>query len=391
MIHSLKKASRLLALSLALLLALSLLSGCKSHPLTPSGDATRAVGTVGDYSVPYEELYFLASSYDNEEMSEGELWDTVSENIIANYAILTLCDRADVEISEDELDDAVQAYIDSVIESDFGGDRSEYVDALGESGMTDHYVRFTAKVDLLYSELATALAKSGDILGDEDDIINHIKSSFVRTRHFMVANNDGDDRSENLAIAQNALSELREGKTNMHKLIGGKYNEDLLIPADGYAFPRGYMEKPYEDAAFALEVGQFSEVVTAMGELASGEYVECFYVIERLPIDDAFINAQFSTLYESYTSSVVAQKLDEVKAELSFEPNSYAQMLNIKDLEPVSAGTDTFTIIVVTVCVVCVAAVALIIVFAVRYHKKKKNVLLAEKAKKAALRSGKAQ
>ena len=87
----------------------------------------------------------------------------------------------------------------------------------------------------------------------------------------------------------------------------------------------------------------------------------------------------------------MAQKLDEVKAELSFEPNSYAQMLNIKDLEPVSAGTDTFTIIVVTVCVVCVAAIALIIVFAVRYHKKKKNVLLAEKAKKAALRSGKVQ
>ena len=378
---------RLLCICLILITSLSLFTGCKSHALSPEKQALKVVGTVGDYEVNYEELYFLANSYKTDGMTEDELWELISENIIANYAILTLCNEVGVEYSEDELEDGIQAYVDSTVESDFGGKRGDYIDALEESYMTDHYVRFIARVDLLYSGIEAALAKSGEIVTDDEDIIAYVKKNFVRTWHLMIANNDGDDVEKNLENAESSLKALKDGSTSMYKLIGGALNEDLLIPSDGYAFARGSMEKAYEDAAFALEVGEYSDVISAKGELGTGEYVDCYYVIQRLALDDEYINDKFSTLYDSYADSVIAAKLDEVKETLEFKPNDYAKSLDVTALEKIDAGTDVFTIVIVCICVGVAVLVAVAVILTVKHFKKKKAALLADKAKRA-LRQG---
>ena len=381
---------RLLGACLALIFSLSLLTGCKSRPLTPNKDALREVGNVGGYAVYYEELYFLANAYKTEGMSEEQRWETVNENILTNYALLTLCEQVGVEYDEKQLEDDVQSFIDAAIESNFG-DRSTYIDDLKASGRTDHYARFNAKVALLSDMLATALAEKGELLTDENELRNSIRDNFVRTWHFMLADNKGDDTAKNLADAGEALEALRGRKTSMYKLIGGQYtlknggiNEDILIPGDGYTFARGEMEKAYEDAAFALAVEEYSEVVTCKSELASGEYVDCHYVIQRLPLDNDFIKQNFSELYTAYAEATVAKRLEEVKSELTFIPNDFAKSLDITALEPVSVGTDTFAIVTVCIAsVIVIGAAVTVILLVTRF--KKKNTPAAKKA----LRDGK--
>ncbi|MBQ9112078.1 MAG: hypothetical protein IJY08_00695 [Clostridia bacterium] len=376
-----KRISRLLCLCLALILSVSLLTGCQSSKLKPSKQALTEVGKVGDYPVRYEELVFLAENYKTDGMTEDELWALINENIITNYAILTLCDRAGVIYDEKQLEDDVQAYIDDMIATD-SLTKKNYRETLRQNSMTDHYVRFTAEVDLRYAKLEVSLAQKGELLTDEEAVCEYIEENFIRTWHFMVANNEGDDAGENRLIAEDALADLKDGKTTMYKLIGGKHNEDLMISINGYTFGKGSMERAYEDAAFALDVDEYSEVVSAKGELASGEYVDCYYIIQRLSLDSDFIKENYDEMYASYTSSVIGTMLEEVKAELEFVPNDYARSLNVTDLESVGIGTDVTAIVVWSVVVVLIIAAVFAVVIIVRHVKNKEE---ARKAAKKAL------
>ena len=354
------------------MLSLTALCSCKSRALSPDSLSGKEVGQVGDNTVYYDELYTLAKLSYKDGMTEKELWDTVSVKILDNYAKLTLCEKYGVEYDEKQLEDDIQSSLDSMISETFGGDRGEYLDAL-ENMSTDRYTRFNIRVELLYSQLPLAIAEHGDMSADQAEVVKYIKNNFVRVKHFMIANNNGDDAAQNLAVAQSALAQLRGGETTMNKLIGGKYNEDLLIPFDGYTFGKGSMEEAYENAAFSLAVGEFSEVVTAEGELATGEVATCYYVIERLELDEDYIKSNYDTLYSSYSDVIVHQKLTETVADLKFEPNDFARSLNILALEDVSVGVDITLILILSLSAVTVAGVAVATVFTVRHFVKKKK------------------
>ena len=86
----------MVALGLCLcVLALSLLS-CGANPHGKTVDAETVVGTVDGKDVYYDELYFLASNYASDDIDAEELKNTVYKNIIENYAILALCEKAGV-------------------------------------------------------------------------------------------------------------------------------------------------------------------------------------------------------------------------------------------------------------------------------------------------------
>ncbi len=374
-----KSIAKLMCAVLALIFVGMPLVGCKSRKLTPNKQALLSVGHVGNYDVPYEEFFYLASLYNTDTRSEEEVRALINENIVTNYAILTLCDRLGVSVDQKELDNAVQTELDGIIDEEFGGKRKNYIDSLEKLSMTDHYVRFTLRTDLLYSQAQTALSETGEMYTEEAKIIDYIKQNFIRTWHVMIADNKGDNASENIAEAQSVLSDLRANKTDIYQLTKNGTNEDILMPFEGYAFARGTKDKAYEDAAFALRIGEYSDVVTFKSELANGEYVDCHYIIERLSMDDEYIDENYSSLYDAYRSAFIALKLEEVKEELEFIPNDYALSLDIKNLPSIDVGTDVGLIIIISVCfmVVVIATVALIII--VKHCKKRKELLRAAK------------
>ena len=383
---SVKYRAILKAVSLALvfIFALSSLCACSS-----STDEKKVVGKVGDFEVCYDELYFLASSYKlgleakyGEYSSLGEtdakkfndeLRELVYTNIVTNYAILSLCAKEDLTIDNSDLDDRVDDYMDKTIESEFGG-KSEYKANLKEYGLTDRYVRFTAAVDLLYSDLLAELLEDGKIEDDNDKITDMIKTEFVRTWHIMISNDAGEDVAANRAKAEEALSKLRDGSMTMYKLIGSAYNEDFSIgDLDGLYFTHGSKTEEYEAAAYALEVGEFSEVIEAPVTNANGENVTGFYIIQRLELEDKYITNNLPVLKEQYHDSVMYSMVEAEREALEFVPNDFGKSLDLAALEaPISVAATVKLIVVISVCVLLAGVAAMVVVVIVKKKKNKK-------------------
>lgn len=382
-----KKSLRYIAFTLLLTVILSLLCACSSSRAVPAGKlALTEVGSVGDYTVLYEEYYFLAQNY-LESAREGfdgtddelraHVKELVEKDIVINHAILTLCEKEGVEYSRKELDDSVQTVIDEMIASDFG-DRDTYLEVLEESHMTDHYVRFVTEVDVIYSMLPLKLAENGKLDTDDEAVSEYVKENFVRTWHIMIANDTGDDAKENLATAENALARLQSGETTMYKLIGSKDNEDVFMPVNGYCFAKGAMDEAYEDAAFALEIGEYSDVVSAKGENGVGEQLDCYYVIQRLDITDEYVSDNYDDIYTAYSDAIVYEELSKVSATLEFVPNAFADSLDILDLKTPEKGFDPLPLIIVGACLIVIGA-ATVTVIVIKKNLKKKSALIKRK------------
>lgn len=377
------------SLILALIMASTALLSCTARPLAQDKLSKTVVGTVGSHNVYYEELYALASLYcntgksdygnDTEALSKY-VWDNVKENITVNYAILDFCADEGFEYDEKELAPEIEQEIEIAINTGYGGSRSSFLKSQLAAGITDHYYRFCSGVDILYNRVATKYQTSGIVPNTDEAIIKYIKENFIHTWHIAIYVENGDDRDAEYARALAAKQALDNG-TSMYDLIGSTYNENLpdsLKNAYGYYFPRGVMEKDYENAAFALEkVGDRTDVVSSYGKSPRGNYVECFYIIEKLAVTESEINDNFNTLSDMIKDSIIAQKLDEYTQKLEFIPNDFALSLDVTSLEAPKNGVDYQLIIAISASV---AGIAIIIVSvflfrgirAKNFHKKHK-------------------
>ncbi len=368
----------LITLSIMLLLTFS---SCKARPLAQDKLAKTEVGKVGEYSVLYEELYFLASNYakgiKNSSSIDGAalndaIWKSVNENITENYAILELCKQEGIIYDEKELRESVEVSIAADIESEYGGSRSDYFDSQLKVGLTDHYVRFITGVNLLYGELATEYRKNGSVPSSPDVLIPYIQQNFAHTWHIAVFINNESEREAKLAKIQKAKSLLDSG-TSMYELIGSEYNEDVtpeyLADTYGYYFPRGVMDEAYENASFSMSVGE-NVIVESVAENNQGASVPCIYLIERLSTTSEAskteIEKNLSTLSEFLSDAIINEKKEEIKSTLKFEPNEFAKSLDLANLEPVKNGVDYQFIITVTAIVIGAATIAVVAILIAR-------------------------
>lgn len=376
---------KLLALTLLLVLTFTLLTGCKSRAIPAGKLAQTPVGQVDGRDILYEELYFLVSGYlpalqakygDDVSAIRAELSELVAKNITANSAILRLCENEGLVYDEKALKEDAQQYVDSLIASDFGGDRKAYREGLAEGGMTDHYLRFTASVDALYGQLPTVYLQNGLAPQSDEAIRSYVQEHFIRTWHIAILVEEGETYEDNLKKAKTALAKI-EGGTSMYEMIGSTYNEDFsLVTTDGYYFPRGTMDKTYEEAAFALEIGQNSAVVESTGiSNKTGDRVTCFYIIERLALDTEYIDSHLSALSDQCANAVVAQKLDAVSATLSFVPNDYYATLDLTALEAPKDGIDVpLVLLILGISLVVLAGITVSTIMLIRKRKKKKSL-----------------
>ena len=332
---------RIISLFVAVIMTLSAIA------LLPSCSDKKdleVVGKVGEYEVYYEELRWLTMQF-KDRLSEtyGEdIWDTsesaekyraelesaVYSSIVSNYAILTLCDELSangekfIDINGEQETAIIDQYIDETIE-EFGS-RAAYRQGLKKNYMTENLYRFITGVDVCEGILFNYYCSLGLIENDDySAIISGIEESFIRTVHVYVEHDEGESIEDNRALANAIHQKLLAGES-MSDLIT-KYSEDGVMSAStGYYFTNGTYSETYENAAFALGVGEFSGVV----ETYSG-----FYIIQRLELESAYIMSNFNSLKSRYQLSIFDKYIDECKATLSFAPNEYGASIDLVNMK----------------------------------------------------------
>ena len=368
------------AAALALTLTIPFLASCGKLPKEKA-----VVGTVGDEKVYYDEIYYLAEGYKDElitkygtdtEGAKKELDILIKENLIVNYAMLSVCKSAGLKL-KDVSNSEIDAVISDEIEVKYGGDEGKFYKALEESGMTERYFRYVVALDLLCARLGEAYAEQGLVLSAEKDVRDHIKKNFIRVYHLVLFNDEGDDKEANLAEMKETLEKLKNGE-KLFDLI--QYHEDNYISEHGYYITKGSMDKAYEEAAFALDVGETSEIITATGQ-HNYVTVEGYYIIQRYELDDKYVTTYFDTLKNEYYNQVINEDYQKILKELTFSPNENYAELDLLSLEAPEKSSDT--VVVVVIIALAVAAItATVVIVVVKNNLKKKNVSSKSKSSK---------
>lgn len=335
-----KREARFLAMLLALLFLFLSLAGCGYREIKPRGEEMRSVGRVGGYTVYYDELFYLTMTYqsamkmtygdgafDTEEgraLHRAELNELVYGAITEKYAVLSLSEE--IGYREEDVQELVDEDMEELVSS-LGG-MHEYKKMLHESYMTDRYARFAFSVSILQKNLLNSYVNYlGLIKSDVADVVSAVMDEDVcaRTRHIAVFKDNGKSDAENRALLEDLERQLLSG-ADFDALLA-LYGEDGEQGENGYYFMRGEMQKEYEDAAFALDAGQYSTVV---------ETSDAYFIIRREEKDYQYVllncYGEGASLYDGYQKYTLLDMIDERREELLFEPNEYGQSLDLTAL-----------------------------------------------------------
>ena len=257
------------------------------------------------------------SKWTNE--NEIKLKKTVLDIILKNYAVYSLAKKYGVALDSGDKK-SINEEIKSTIEY-FGG-KAAYYDKLSANHLTGDGYRNILELNALEDKLRGYLLDEGttDIRADDKTVESDFSKNFIRVTHILIRNNNGKTDAENLQTALSLKSRADAGED----FIGlvKEFGEDVELNIDtGYYITRGEFHKPFEDAAFALDVNGISGVVkTEVG----------YHVIKRLPLDLQYLDDYFEIIRDTYMTRTINERIEETAKTLTIEYSGlYATLFNI--------------------------------------------------------------
>lgn len=302
---SFKKA---ISLALAIVCVLALAS-CAFDKGTVSdvtdGDTVLVVGGRAIGSTEYN--YFFNIQKDFMDNGDASFWtdnaDGVEQlkadtlNSLAQFeAIRLLSEENGVTVTDEQVaqnDSAVQSMIDQ-----YGED--ELTKMLSEQHLTLDLYKEILHTLALDSNLYDALVKKGALGVDDESAKSKIKDEYVRAMHILYADE---------ATAQGVLEEAKAATDEeFYELAQAAEDPGMVDNTDGYVFTYNQMVKPFEDATYALEVGQTSDLVQS-------DYG--YHIIRKLELSDEYIDEHYSELAQNDLINAYYTYVDDYAAELA--------------------------------------------------------------------------
>ena len=334
-----KTATRLAA---GVLLGTVLLSatscGDDKKLLESTKDDKTVVMTVAGHEVPLELYRYVVLNYKRvyETGKSSDIWlgesgtalmeelnADVEETIVTLYATLAMCEEYGIHADDAYITDSLEITMDAVYE-EYEYDYKTYADAIAQYNMNDSVYRFVMRNELLSAELLNALIEAGKIPNDDAAIRAVFDSDeFIRVKQLLSSNENGVSDEECLARAEDLLGQLRNG-ADFDELVQKK-GQDLFMfnNNDGYYFARGYLDTAFEDAAFALEIGEISDIV----KISAG-----YSIIKRCEKDPTYIEKHFDDLREDYIGGLYNLAVESFAETLTVTPTDELKNYSIFNL-----------------------------------------------------------
>ena len=318
-----------IAMITALLIVAVSLSGC-------GGGDSSVVMKLGGIDVRYDVFRFavlteraaLESKYGADAVSDAtdEIKEELREGTVnylrGIYAILSLA--AEYGIGPDDpviVDGANKARAEDVASA---GSESEFLASIREAGMNEYVYTFIIKSGLINDELYYAMLNSGAIVSDEASVRSFLEGDgCVRVKQVLVTTkNRTDERARK--IAEEARSLAADG-ADFDELIS-RYGEDMNMfgSTQGYYLMRGVMYREFEDAAFALDVGEVSDVVKSLAG---------YSVIIRLEKDAEYMKNHFDDLSEDYFEAQYSLACEERAGSLELTDSDVFEKTDILSIK----------------------------------------------------------
>ena len=317
-----RSTKRLLALCLCIILTLTcVLCSCGGYkPIEPDAEDLTVVGQVNGRDVYMEELRFVAYTYRHmmtarygEDIFTGAekekylemLRELVYDNITSNYATVELCEEALISLGETAVTEKVTEEISTLVD-ELGGMR-KYKKYLKENNLTDHFLRFSTEISLLQSELMYVYIDDILVIEDDDEkLYDLIMDEFIVVRHVFIPHTDAEAKTKIGSAAQR----LSAGED--FSVLISELGQDPDMTAEGLFILEGYMSEDYESAAFALKVGEVSDIV---------EDNNGYYLIQRLEMSIPDVMLRFDYIKQLYQTYTFYSIIDKKQTELTFVPN----------------------------------------------------------------------
>lgn len=316
----------------------------------------KAVATVGEYEIPYEQLRFVTMTYKAEldarygdgNAENGTIWDDAAtaekhraeleelvwDTIREDYAILGACAARGIgrEVFEGkEIEKTVDQMIDDEI-AQFSS-KSDYKAFLEEVYATENILRFKYALDEMKYLLHASMKKDGAFLTDEEafeEWLTNGNGAYVQ--HFLLYHESDEEKEANRAILEDARQKLIAGEWTLADCIN-RANEDPSNAAP-YFLVRNTHKDALVNAAVGLEdVGDVSEIVEVEGAL----YV--LVRMEEMPIVGADgktetpLSLQLTNLLSNNQWAIVGDTVEAAKSGLNIEMNDYGKSIDLVTME----------------------------------------------------------
>ncbi|MBQ9428834.1 MAG: peptidylprolyl isomerase [Clostridia bacterium] len=326
--------SRWIALILAVLALGALIFGVVRAVSKAREDAYRATfgqtaGTVGGYNVTYELYRAFYLKYRAPLAKKGETKAALDRAVRARteealcglYATVSLAasaglspEDADVKVAAEEELDAIKTYYE---ENELDFDKE-----LEDGHMSEALFTYLLRIDALEEKLFVKFKADGRIPTDDAELLEILSGDGVlRLSWIYIEDGEGETHEDNRAVAEAAVAELDGGE--LYATVCAHYSEDKSMDASGAYLCYGEMPQTVYDAAAALAEGEYGGVL----ETEDGYYIVC-----RLPKDEAYLLENFDELKAAYQSAELSRKIAESRRSLSFTEGDMLRKLSGEDI-----------------------------------------------------------
>jgi len=213
---------------------------------------------------PVMEEYEKFLTGPDKEMKVKDLKEKILDQMIDEKILIREAKRMKFNVSRKEIQDGIEE-----IKKRFGAEE-EFNQELAKQGLTEEKFKDQVKEQIMVIKLIDQEIKNKVAAPTDSEIEDFYKQNEsemvepeqVRARHILIKISENSDKAAALKKIKQILKEVKEGKSTFSELAK-KYSEDPSAARGGDIgfFIRGQMVRKFEDVAFALNVGEISDVV----------------------------------------------------------------------------------------------------------------------------------